>query len=355
MLGRRMPQLDLLRSLAIVFVVLRHASETFYWSPLMKESAPLPLQSMAAEVAFFTLGRMGVPLFLMLTGFLLLPREYDGQAISSFVRRRWVPLLICLEAWIALWTLSHVAAGGRAFDPAELFRCELLLGSFDRVNSVWYLHEILGIYLLLPIVARGLFGLIPRDVAAPLGIAVLLFFVLSTIQRVGRALGFVGLATQISAGFTGGSYGVYLLLGWALERGVLKRVGRPALVACLVLSIVAVMGLQVPMFVAGCPYDLWYDNPLLAIGCVALFELVRRSRPGLSGSGAVRSLAKYSFGIYLIHKPVQMFVGPMARNLGLPLPLSALLLLCVLVVSSWAIAAAISRIPVIGKPLLYLR
>lgn len=322
----------------------------------MGGTAPLSLQSMSTGIASFALGRAGVPIFLMLTGFLLLPREYEGKAISSFVRRRWLPLLACLEVWIVIWTLSSVAAGDRPIDLVELLRCELLLGRFDRVNSVWYLYQILGLYLLLPIVARGLSGLSPRDVAMPIGIAALLFFVLSTIQKVGLTLGLDGLAMPIDAGFTGGAYGLYLLFGWALARGeALRGVGKTTLVACLVLCVAAVAGLELGMFAVGHSYDLWYDDPLLAVGCVALFELVRRTKPRLSESGAIRSLAKYSFGIYLIHKPVQMFVAPMVRNLGLPLPLSTLLLLCVLVAVSWAMAAAISRIPAIGKPLLYLR
>ncbi len=67
----------------------------------------------------------------------------------------------------------------------------LLLKQVEGDSSLWfwYLYQILGLYLLIPVVARGLAGLGPRDVVGPLSVAGACFFVWPVIASVVSIVG----------------------------------------------------------------------------------------------------------------------------------------------------------------------
>jgi len=77
---KRIKWIDLVRAIAILLVILCHTTENIYEMKL-ESMTSLSLQSRIFCFASFTAGRLGVPLFLMITGSLLLPREYDNDSI----------------------------------------------------------------------------------------------------------------------------------------------------------------------------------------------------------------------------------------------------------------------------------
>ncbi len=89
--------------MAIVSVVMEHAAESYYYAPLVVRSEAISSGSLYAGILLFTFGRIGVPLFLMLTGYLLLGREYDSVGVGRFWRSRWVPLFCCSATWLVLY------------------------------------------------------------------------------------------------------------------------------------------------------------------------------------------------------------------------------------------------------------
>ena len=79
----RIVWIDLLRCIAILCVVLCHATEAVYDFDLESMTPIRPTVVLAFTL--FTIGRTGVPIFLMVTGYLLLDRSYDegGRCASG--------------------------------------------------------------------------------------------------------------------------------------------------------------------------------------------------------------------------------------------------------------------------------
>ena len=71
----RKPWLDIIRATAILCVVLCHSVEAFY-RPVLLGQLRLSFPFWNIENLLFTVGRIGVPLFLATTGALMLPRDY---------------------------------------------------------------------------------------------------------------------------------------------------------------------------------------------------------------------------------------------------------------------------------------
>ena len=79
----RIAWIDLLRCIAIFCVILCHAATAVYDFDLESMTPIRPTVVLAFTL--FTIGRMGVPIFLMVTGYLLLDRPYDegGRCASG--------------------------------------------------------------------------------------------------------------------------------------------------------------------------------------------------------------------------------------------------------------------------------
>ena len=78
--------LDYCRSLAILFVIVVHTTESVYFF----NQVSFENYSSSRHVlmfTLFTLGRLGVPLFLFITGYLLLDRQYDYTYSQKFYKK----------------------------------------------------------------------------------------------------------------------------------------------------------------------------------------------------------------------------------------------------------------------------
>ena len=90
----RKPWLDIIRATAILCVVLCHSVEAFY-RPVLLGQLRLSFPFWNIENLLFTVGRIGVPLFLATTGALMLPRDYPD--VSAFYKKSLFPLFLTTE------------------------------------------------------------------------------------------------------------------------------------------------------------------------------------------------------------------------------------------------------------------
>ena len=90
--------IDYARVCAVFCVVLCHATESFYGA-VVRGEARIDTGLWMLENTLFTVGRLGVPLFLAITGALLLGRELEP---GKFYRKSLFPLVGTTEIWIVL-------------------------------------------------------------------------------------------------------------------------------------------------------------------------------------------------------------------------------------------------------------
>ena len=103
----RIIQLDFLRTIAIVFVVLIHCSEKIYpYNPndLLEYSAI----SQFISIITLCIGRLGVPIFLFLTGYFNLSRMYNNEEIIVFYKNKVLPLIRITIVWYTIYFLFSI-------------------------------------------------------------------------------------------------------------------------------------------------------------------------------------------------------------------------------------------------------
>ncbi len=302
--------IDYTRVYAILFVVLCHATESYYGAVVRGEQT-INFIPWIVENSLFTVGRLGVPLFLAITGALMLSRELDP---IRFYKKSLLPLVITTEIWIVFNYFFACAFQGVLFQPVDLIT-EMLFLKSPELSHMWYMPMIIGVYVALPFLAKltSAFGN-GRCFIVPGVLAVVSCIVVPTVNVfLKEALPLnLSLDSKLDLSFLGGTYGIYLFGGYFIgNRKVLAKVH--TLWITLGICVALALNTAGQYFLYSNHYYksnrlLWYTSLGVCIAGLLFFELLRRmyDKPERQENRVIRMLARCSFGIYLLHKPLMV-------------------------------------------------
>ena len=295
----RNASLDIIRCVAIGCVVVVHS----YWVVANDESL--------LGTIGVSLGSLGVPLFVMLTGYLMADRDYQGDYLSKFLKNNLLPLFVCFELWNLIHAgLSNIWIFGRA--PYNIYSVIGAAFFFDNsgLDMLWYLPMILAVYLGMPVISLVFKKLGNTKYGLVLFcLAVYCSVLIPSLREVAYVLGWdLYISPLLSFGvFTPSVWGdsvwiVYVALGWMLKRGKFKRLT----MAQLVFGIAVLFAL----YVAFAYHYAWtvgigakYSFVLVVAVATLLFEALSRIK--VSNAHPVGKVAQYisvrSFGVYVVH------------------------------------------------------
>lgn len=157
---KRIVFLDYIRVFACFLVMLVHAAENFYGAPGSTDMAgPQSLLLTESDRLWVSLydgfSRMSVPLFMIVSAFLLVPMR-EGQLAMEFYRRRAVRILPPFFIFIILY--STVPMLWNQIDGAtsahDLSRA--LLNFPTLAGHLWFMYPLIGLYLFIPMISPWL-------------------------------------------------------------------------------------------------------------------------------------------------------------------------------------------------------
>ena len=343
----RIQWIDLVRAIAILTVLFVHASDGIF---IISSDAILNLTftSRIFEFVALFIGRIGVPFFLMITGYLLLDRTYDDEKVKRFWTKNVWDLIIVTVVWSALYAIS----------------LQIITVFYDVVNPgeagnlfyshMWYMPMIIGMYLSIPFVTSALKHYDVKTINNATVVFALLAFLLPFITTLLDMNGIQNVNIQYCLGFSGGVYGIYILLGYLVKKGYFKKYSSASMGLLAIVSFIICVAFQYYAFLKGYNFFLWYEFPFILTGSFALFELCSRMKTVRAYRG-VQFLSKYSFAVFLIHNLFRFPLLPFIVYLPFTEPVKALILWVLLIVLSYAAAVIIYRIPRLGKFVLYMR
>lgn len=107
---KRIVTLDVIRTVAIVLVVTCHSIQQTI--PLLgisgdgRQFINYSFVKQCVMTGMFILGRTGVPLFLILSGYLMIDRPFTEVGyLKHFLRHNLLSLLVCFEIWTGLYQI----------------------------------------------------------------------------------------------------------------------------------------------------------------------------------------------------------------------------------------------------------
>ena len=133
---------DLIRTVAIILVILLHAS--IEPNPTVNFMSPQGVQLWWASNVYDSIARTAVPLFIMLTGALLLQPSKADEPISVFFKKRWNRIGIPILFWGAAYFAWDFLVKGQALTLTAVLQ-GVLAGPYN-------LYILVGLYLITPLV-----------------------------------------------------------------------------------------------------------------------------------------------------------------------------------------------------------
>lgn len=343
----RVEWIDFVRAIAILTVLYIHATDGIF---IISSDAIMnfTIYSRIFNFASLFIGRIGVPFFLMITGYLLLDRSYDDERIRKFWSKNCKNLIIITIIWAIIYAISlqfiTVKSGQVNFGEAgNLF-----------FSHMWYMPMIIGMYLSMPFVSAALEKFELETINQATIVFSLLAFLLPFITTVLAMHGIQNVNIQYCLGFSGGVYGIYIILGYLVKKDYFKKYSSNKLGLLALISFIICVLFQYYAFIKSFDFFLWYEFPFILTGSFALFELCSRMDK-VRAYPFVTFLSKYSFAVFLVHNLFRLPLLPLVVQLPYSEPVKALILWILLIFFSYLATVIIYRIPRFGKFILYMR
>ena len=331
----------MLRVTAVIGVVIIHAMR-----PLSTNRTIEGWQAASVMDLMFV---WAVPVFVMISGALVLDRSAHAAGPAAFYRRRFARILPPLIAWNLIYlTFVRYAVEQRPVSLTEL-RVMAVDGNF--YGALWFLWIIVGLYLVAPILAAFLTD--DRRRALITGWAFTAFtaavFVMAGVTQLwgqGRPEALT-ILTQWWP-FVG-----LFVLGLAYRDTMPRR----AKVAALTLAGVALLALVVWQYIAvprGYMFQLSqvaYYGAAVMVASVCVFVVGNTAgtkvfggpRSGSSATGVLKILAEAAFGVFLCH---QLILALLVRYVLAPVSFSNAVILALLTtIGAFAVSLSARLVP----------
>lgn len=296
---KRNYQLDLLRVFACYLVIQQHASEFFY----IGDGGSVVKGDNTFWIGVITsIARISVPLFVMISGYLLLPMK---GATSYFFKRRFTRILYPFVFWCILYAFYFMIFRGNTLGQAFLNIVHIPVNFGVEVGHLWYIYMLIGLYLVTPILSPWLSNCSKKELQGYLvlwGLTTLLPYIHMVYPAVlGECFWNPTPAFYYFNGFVG-----YLVLGYYI-----KKYGPLSMTSAVLVSVV---GYLVTAGVFCSKIDIAATVPelelswgfctanvaILTFGIFSIFMNISAKGEGWFGY-LIRDISINSYGIYLAH------------------------------------------------------
>ena len=349
----RIQWIDFARVLAILSVVFCPCLDNIYHIIDPNVVTALSLSSKIFVFSGYVIGRLGVPFFLMITGYLLLDRIYDSEKITTFWSRNCKHLLICTIIWCVIYEAFLIFVLHQDFNLVSVIS-EILLLKPLNISHFWYMPMIIGMYILIPFVSTALKNLDNKIIFKAVTFFLIICSVIPFILLILNIYGIDGLSEQISLGYSGGIYGIYIVIGYLIKKDYFKSINNYKLILTIIISAIITVIFQIFSFNHDYAYYLWYEFPFLLIISVCLFELISRLKT-IKFYNIISFMSKFSFAVFLIHILFVKTISQAIMTINIHSSIKVMILMAFILLLSYLTAYIISKIPKIGKYILYLK
>jgi surface polysaccharide O-acyltransferase-like enzyme len=328
-----------LRLIAMFAVIVLHTA-----SPLLFQYGKVPVSNWLVADIYNALVRFAVPVFIMITGALLLHREYE---LNDFLKKRLGRLILPFIFWSLVyvayrWYNDEIAFTSNAWANIKLVLHQLQTGSYYHL---WYVYLLIGLYLFIPILSKFVRNATEKELLYFL--AIWLFTMLINKPYLDQ------FNTAIELRYFTGYIG-YLVLGHYLAYKQFNFRLLPAIAAVVFIIFAFIIA-------AGTHYfelnkhelsTLFYEpiGPFVLILSASVFLMAKYTviRLNPAFERICNNAGKYTLGIYLSHALILTLFELMDINYTIFTPvLSIPLIALVCFLLSWLLVYVMSKLPLL--------
>ena len=294
---------DRLRNIATLLVIIIHASGSvaegnrqydtlFWWSGNIWDS----------------LARPAVPLFVMLSGFLLLGKDYE---LGYFLKRRFSRVVVPALFWMLVYSVYNHLVKGTPATVADAIR-----GIVERPvhYHLWFIYLIIGLYMVYPILRPWVRSASERDywyffgaciigtwvykiLWVFFGISIGIYFELFTNNCGYFVLGYY-LGNKVAGGHPAAATGI---APWKISEKQIRLLAVLLILAGAGITAVGTWWASKAYGGVFHPYFYDYLTPNCAMAAAGWFLLAKWSMNKAPLLDIESALAAASFGMYFVH------------------------------------------------------
>jgi surface polysaccharide O-acyltransferase-like enzyme len=338
---------DLIRTAAITLVLLYHvinepATQTmngtqyfvYWWS----------------NAVCLSIAVMGVPLFVMLSGSLLLRPEKKHESIRVFLKKRLSRIAVAFVFWSVIYFAWNVYINHVALTPYSILE-ELLNGG--AYKQFWFIYLIMGLYLITPIL-RVLVAHADRRILRYMAV---LWFVGVALVPLLHLI--TGLQMDVDLFVFGGFLGYFILGNYFMGTRISTKTAKIALAAGFLTTLA---GFYIMCFVFNGLSEYYFFTVYTAVGVVfssaGLYLYLSRYPPDWPKSrypkiaGLVKAISAYTLPIYFMHVIIietfnQGLLGVKISLTQIPAPIEIPLLTALSLFICLGIVVVCKKVPVL--------
>lgn len=286
----RIYYIQILRILAISSVIILHSISDFFVDETL-----FGTRSWWAVNSINGFVRFGVPVFFMISGYLLLSSEKE-EKIGGFLKKRFLKILIPFF----LWNVIHYSI--KCFERKEIFSFSEFFLKFLRMRisyHYWFVYMLLAIYLFVPVI-KPLFRIENKKTIWYLLFIILLPTTIAPFINQFFHL-WLPLLNQIVEGYTG-----YFILGYLLGISKFEKIQLRILYSLGILGVLSSIigtylfsqqGKMDFFFNGGYQFNSYFVATAVFVFIKTYFSVIK----GRKKRYFIDLFGKLSFRVYLMH------------------------------------------------------
>lgn len=337
-------------------VILIHINGGISYSEVYSEAVRISVSSWFFQNSIHIIGRLGVPIFLMISGGMILKNTIEDPLV--FYKNKLVPLVTATTSWILIYNVFNLFYFKQQISTVSIMR-EILTGTIISTNQLWYMSVTIGLYIAAPFISIMVNKLSMRSLIIFVLIGSIYFLLLPMINiytiNTQRFLNIFPIYSAIDMSFMGGTYGLYFIIGYMLiNRNMLIKVSNKVILCVFILTFLVVSLMQYELYNLQIAYGdgyLWYSSIFIAVLAVCIFEGIKRLSFKIPKkiSMSIIKISQYSFGIYLVHSIYVTILKDYFKEIKWMLPIKEIVMFSIVFICSYITISIIKEIPKINK------
>lgn len=328
---------DNLRVLAMIAVIIGHVS-----GPILHEYGSVSDSTWWIGNIYDSMIRFSIPVFTMLTGALMLSKEYE---LTYFLKKRFTRILLPFIFWSLIYiSIEFITKMNNGTQISIIEMCKFVVLRLLKGGSavhLWYVYMIIGIYLVFPIINKWIIHSTNKEI--------IYFLIFCTIGIFFRIPVLNELYPKIDLSYFSGYLG-YVILGYFLTTKIDYRKKMLPLVLFLLGIIATMVGTYIVTKEKGFFYEGFYSafSPTVILASIGFFLLIKNwDFKSKIWTKTIQFISKYSYGIYLSHFLVLIFLYRIGLDWSFISPIISIpIITTICLVISLCITFVLHKIPI---------
>lgn len=346
--NNRVFYLDILRVIACLSVIMIHSSATYVVEDIGS------FNFWIANI-FDGLSRIGVPLFIMISGTLMLDKNY--QFSTKKLIKHIIRMIVFFVFWSSIYCIIYNIIG-QIFIKHESIDIIKVIGSLIKGHyHLWFIYLIIGLYLIVPLLRLWVNDDNKKYVEYFIILSIFFTYIIPQIINVGsnysslfEHLNYI-IEKNLQLKYVGG-YTAYFILGWYIHNYDIKN-KKIIYIFGFIGLLISIIGTYILSNSTGKAIQM-YENLSINVlfQSIAMFIIIkdRFINSQNKSNKIINYISKCSLGIYAIHALIVTIMYKILEKINIDY---ALINIPIVFIASFLLAYlgsfVLSRIPVLKK------